>query len=199
MNVLPTGDLSVAQITELLAEARARTQLIVAPLSEAELCTQHDALMSPIVWDLGHISHFEEVWLLESPVTGGEGSEGLRGMYNPFENPRKTREDLPLPSKDDCGEYMGRIRRAVLSRLEGLERRECVLTGPRQRLLRDGFVFRLVLQHEYQHNETILQTLQLKLGEPYAASPAWRASCLTLFQTTLVARQSSLALTDNPV
>ena len=36
-------------------------------------------------------------------------------------------------------------------------------------LLHDGFVFRMVLQHEYQHNETILQTLQLKQGEPYPA------------------------------
>ena len=26
----------------------------------------------------------------------------------------------------------------------------------------------MVLQHEYQHNETMLQTLQLKLGRPYA-------------------------------
>ena len=34
-------------------------------------------------------------------------------------------------------------------------------------LLRDGFVYQMVLQHEYQHNETILQTLQLKRGAPY--------------------------------
>ena len=30
----------------------------------------------------------------------------------------------------------------------------------------------MVLQHEYQHNETILQTLQLKQGEPYRAPRA---------------------------
>ena len=34
-------------------------------------------------------------------------------------------------------------------------------------LLSNGYVYHMVLQHEYQHNETILQTLQLKLGEPY--------------------------------
>jgi iron(II)-dependent oxidoreductase len=34
-------------------------------------------------------------------------------------------------------------------------------------LLRAGYVYRMVLQHEYQHNETILQTLQLKQGSPY--------------------------------
>ena len=41
-------------------------------------------------------------------------------------------------------------------------------------LLRDGYVYQMVLQHEYQHNETILQTLQLKQGAPY--SPRGRAS-----------------------
>ena len=40
-------------------------------------------------------------------------------------------------------------------------------------LLRDGYVYQMVLQHEYQHNETILQTLQLK-GEPYRAPRALR-------------------------
>jgi len=34
-------------------------------------------------------------------------------------------------------------------------------------LVDHGFVFRMVLQHEYQHNETILQTLQLTTGESY--------------------------------
>jgi gamma-glutamyl hercynylcysteine S-oxide synthase len=173
MNVIPTGPLSVAQIAELLAEARARTRLIVAPLSDADLGRQHDSLMSPIAWDLGHIAHFEEVWLIESPATGGGGSEGLRGMYNPFENPRSTRDGLELPSKDECWEYMGRIRRAVLSQLDGLDDPDGDVSAPAQRLLRDGFVFRLVLQHEYQHNETILQTLQLKQGDPYPAAPCW--------------------------
>ena len=31
----------------------------------------------------------------------------------------------------------------------------------------------MVLQHEYQHNETILQTLQLKQGTPYTPRPVF--------------------------
>jgi gamma-glutamyl hercynylcysteine S-oxide synthase len=173
MNVIPTGALSVAQVAELLAEARARTQLIIAPLSDTDLRTQHDALMSPMIWDLGHIAHFEEVWLIESPATGGGGSEGLRGMYNPFENPRNTRDALALPSRGECWNYMAQIRREVLSRLEAIESPDDATGEAARKLLREGFVFRLVLQHEYQHNETILQTLQLKQGEPYVAVPGW--------------------------
>jgi iron(II)-dependent oxidoreductase len=40
-------------------------------------------------------------------------------------------------------------------------------------LLHDGYVYRMVAQHEYQHNETMLQTLQLKQGRPYAAPRGW--------------------------
>jgi iron(II)-dependent oxidoreductase len=121
--------------------------------------------MSPILWDLGHIAHFEEVWLLERPETSG-GSEGLRGMYNPFENPRATRDALPLPDARGARAYLGAVRRRVFDALGGVE------DPGDDDLLRDSFVYRLVLQHEYQHNETILQTLQLKTGTPYPAPRA---------------------------
>ena len=73
-----------------LEEARARTLLLLAPLTDEELHTQHDPLMSPILWDLGHIAHFEELWLtrnLDGPIEFVE----MPGMYNPFEHPRSTR------------------------------------------------------------------------------------------------------------
>lgn len=162
MNLKAGGTLAPHEIAELLHEARARTLLLVTPLDDDDLRRQHDALMSPIVWDLGHIAHFEEVWLLEE-LEGEGGSEGLRGMYNPFENPRAGRDRLPLPSAREAREHLGRIRRAVLDSLASLP---AGATGP---LLADSFVHRMVLQHEYQHNETILQTLQLKQGERYPA------------------------------
>jgi iron(II)-dependent oxidoreductase len=155
--------LTRGEVAALLLEARERTLLLVAPLSEAELRAQHDPLMSPIIWDLGHIAHFEDVWLRENVRSVDTGSEGLRGIYNPFENPRAVRDELPLPTLLECREYLGSVRRHVLEGLGSLE-----LDDPTP-LLRDGFVFRMVLQHEYQHNETILQTLQLKRGDLYAA------------------------------
>jgi iron(II)-dependent oxidoreductase len=135
----------------------------VSPLSDEDLRAQHDTLMSPIVWDLGHIGHFEEVWLLEKLSGSDSMREGLRGIYNPFENPRATRGALDLPDRGACNAYLERVRATVLA---GLGAHEPDDMSP---LTRDGFVYRMVLQHEYQHDETILQTLQLKRGEPYAA------------------------------
>lgn len=164
MTPVAEGRPSAGRIAELLTEARARTLLLVSPLSEEDLLTQHDPLMSPIVWDLGHIAHFEELWLLRN--IGGTGAGGLSGTYDPFRNPRSIRNQLPLPSRAECLQTMAEIRRRVLERLTGLD------LASDTPLLRNGYVYRMALQHEYQHNETILQTLQLKRGAPYPAPRA---------------------------
>jgi gamma-glutamyl hercynylcysteine S-oxide synthase len=155
-----------ADLAERLAEARARTLLLIAPVDEADLRRQHDPLMGPILWDLGHIAHFEELWLLqnlEGEVRFGE----MPGMFNPFDNPRAKRGTLDLPDLQATLDHLRDVRRRVLASLELVD-----LCDAGKPLLRDGFVYRMVLQHEYQHNETILQTLQLKQGGQYAAPRA---------------------------
>ena len=143
-----------------LTEARTRTLQLVTPLGDDDLHRQHDALMSPIVWDLGHIAAFEELWLTRNLSGHIEFSE-MPGLYNPFEHPRKVRGKLRLPGLAEVRETMSEIRTRVLTQLEAADLREG------NALLRDGFVYRMVLQHEFQHGETILQTLQLKQGAPY--------------------------------
>ena len=148
-------------IAERLLEARTRTFHLVAPLTDDELRMQHDPLMSPILWDLGHIAYFEELWLtrnLDGPIEFVE----MPGMFNPFEHPRAKRGALPLPGLAECRAIMDDIRRRVLGRLAVADFDDA---NP---LLREGYVYDMVLQHEYQHNETMLQTLQLKLGRPYS-------------------------------
>lgn len=151
---------------ELLRDARVRTLLLISPVGAEELRIQHDPLMSPIIWDLGHIAHFEELWMLHN-LDGPIEFVEMPGMYNPFENPRATRAGLPLPSVQECVRMMAGIRGRVIG---GFDR---PAPGGESELLQDGYVYRMVAQHEYQHNETILQTLQLKKGTPYAAPRAF--------------------------
>ena len=148
------------EIARLLAEARERTLLLIETVSEADLRAQHDPLMAPILWDLGHIGHFEELWL-DRNLDGKVEFVEMPGMYNPFEHPRRVRGALPLPTLDATLATMAEIRERVLARLEHVELQS------EDPLLRDGYVYQMVLQHEYQHNETMLQTLQLKVGAPY--------------------------------
>jgi iron(II)-dependent oxidoreductase len=153
---------SKQEIADLLTEARGRTLLLISVLSDEDLHQQHDPLMSPIIWDVGHIAHFEELWLtqnLDGPIEFSE----MPGLYNPFEHPRATRASLALPTLAEMTKRLREIRGRVIDRLDSVEFDE---ENP---LLRDGYVYNMVLQHEYQHNETILQTLQLKKGKPYRA------------------------------
>jgi len=151
---------SKQEITDLLTEARERTLLLISGLSDEDLHRQHDQLMSPIIWDVGHIAHFEELWLTQNLDGAIEFSE-MPGMYNPFEHPRATRASLALPTLSQMMERLGEIRARVFDRLDSLEWND---DNP---LLKGGYVYNMVLQHEYQHNETILQTLQLKKGDLY--------------------------------
>jgi gamma-glutamyl hercynylcysteine S-oxide synthase len=149
-----------SKLVARLDEARQRTLLLVQGLSDEELHRQHDPLMSPIIWDVGHIAHFEELWLtrnLDGPIEFSE----MPGMFNPFEHPRASRAALPIPPISEMLDRLSDIRERVLERLETID------LDDGNPLLAGGYVYEMVLQHEYQHNETILQTLQLKLGEPY--------------------------------
>ena len=76
--------------------------------------------------------------------------------------------------RDRNGDARARRRqsnaRAVTGGGPGAGARSAVAGGfrpLRHPLTRDGYVYRMVAQHEAQHGETILQTLQLKRGVPY--------------------------------
>ena len=102
------------KIAQLLADARERTLLLISPLTDEDLRLQHDPLMSPILWDIGHIAHFEELWLtqnLDGPIEFSE----MPGLYNPFEHPRATRAALPLPGMAQMRSRLDEIRSRVLS------------------------------------------------------------------------------------
>jgi gamma-glutamyl hercynylcysteine S-oxide synthase len=147
-----------------LADARERTLALVAPVSQDDLDRVHSPLMSPLVWDLGHIAAFEDLWL---GVRAG-GLEPLRpdlmAVYDASETPRAERGVIPYLRRDDALEYMEQVRERALSVLADAD-----LSPGSDRLNANGFVWDLLIQHEHQHNETMLQTLQL--AEPGTFDP----------------------------
>lgn len=162
----PGAVASPSEVADLLTDARARTLTLIGPVDEADLRAQHSDLMSPILWDLGHIAEFERLWLLEN-LEGEVRFGEMPGLYNPFENPRSTRGALALPSLAELLALLAEVRSAVLRSLEHVD-----IAAARTPVLREAFVYRMVAQHEHQHGETMLQTLQLKRGRPYAAPRA---------------------------
>jgi iron(II)-dependent oxidoreductase len=158
------GDLREALVARL-ERVRARTLALIAPLSEDALNRVHDPLMSPIVWDLGHMAAFEDLWLVQTAFGKPALRDELGKVYDPNAAPRSKRGALPYLRSDDCRGYLEAVRQRTLECLA-----EADLSQDSDRLLAGGFVYELTLRHEMQHSETILQTLQLMTSEPYETS-----------------------------
>jgi iron(II)-dependent oxidoreductase len=165
-------------LAERLSEARERTLLLVEPLGDAELNRTYSPILSPLAWDLGHIANFEELWLVQR-VGGREPlRDELGRLYDAIENPRRIRGELPILRGEELRHYMHEVRARTLEVLD-----EVNLDGGDDPLLRDAFVYELIIAHEQQHDETMLQLIQMidgyeparldfqPAGEPVADGP----------------------------
>jgi gamma-glutamyl hercynylcysteine S-oxide synthase len=156
------------RIADRLADARSRTLALVEPLDEGQLNRVYSPILSPLAWDLGHIANFEELWLVQR----AGGREPLRGelgrLYDAIQSPRRVRGELPILRGAELRSYIGEVRERTLDVLAAIE-----LSDTEDPLLRDGFVYELVIAHEHQHTETMLQLLQMVPGyEPVEIDPA---------------------------
>ena len=159
-DIASTAEANLSQsIADRLTEARERTLLLVEPLADEQLNTVYSPILSPLAWDLGHIANFEELWLVQR-VGDREPMDGDLGrFYDAIENPRKTRNELPILRGDQLRSYMDEVRARTLDVLGAVELHD---TG--DPLIEDGFIYEMLLAHEHQHNETMLQLLQMVDG-----------------------------------
>jgi len=160
-------------IAKRLSEARLRTLALIEPLDDEQLNRVYSPLLSPLAWDLGHIANFEELWLVQA-IGRREPLHGELGrFYDAIENPRRTRGELPILRDAELRSYLSEVRERTLEVLDEVE------IGPDagDRLLREGFVYEMLIAHELQHNETMLQLLQMVDGYelPLAAKPRFSA------------------------
>src|SRR6516225_3262923 len=141
-------------IADDLARARTRTLRLV-DFDDAELCRQHDPLMSPLVWDLAHIGQQEEFWLLRGgdPARPGMLAPEVDSLYDAFKHRRADRPSLPLLPPVEARAYDREVRGRVLDLLERTREEDLFPAG-------------MVVQHEDMHDETMLATLQLRQGPP---------------------------------
>lgn len=143
-------------VARRLDAARGRT-LALTDLDEPTLVAQHDPLMSPLVWDLAHIGQQEELWLLRGgdPRRPGLLAPDVDSLYDAFRHPRAERPSLPLLPPVAARDYCHEVRGRVLDLIEGTADDPDAL-----------FTAGMVVQHEQQHDETMLATLQLRQGPP---------------------------------
>jgi iron(II)-dependent oxidoreductase len=142
-----------------LTRGRARSALLTESVDEADLVRQHSPLMSPLVWDLAHIGSQEELWLVRDVGGRAPLRPEIDGLYDAFQHSRVSRVDLPLLGPAEARRYVAEVREKALDALE-----RSPLRG--RRLEHNAFAFGMIVQHEQQHDETMLATHQLRVGDP---------------------------------
>ncbi|HEY1833965.1 MAG TPA: SUMF1/EgtB/PvdO family nonheme iron enzyme [Solirubrobacteraceae bacterium] len=131
-----------------LDRAREATLALVSHLDDEQLERVHSSIMSPLVWDLGHIAAYEDLWI-------GHRHGGLEllhpelaALYDAFETPRAVRGEIEKLGPAAARRYLEEVRERTAAVLE--------TRGPG-----DGVLCEMVLRHELQHCETMRQTMDI--------------------------------------
>jgi iron(II)-dependent oxidoreductase len=141
------------EIAALMAEARARTLELFNLAREEDLHHSPGFGFRPVIWHLAHIGVFEAYWLLQKLKREPAPDERYERIFDPINTPRE--ESKNLPSRSEMEAYLSSVRGRTLRVVEETRFDE---SNP---LVREGYVFHLVLQHEYQHQETLCYLLHL--------------------------------------
>ena len=135
------------EILEALQACRNSTLDLFVGIDRETFCQQAHPDFSPVGWHLGHIAFTEAYWILERCA-------GLPSLFSQYHKlfaadglPKSERQNLPSLAaiRDD----LDTVRNQVLTYLK---------TAPIEQQER---LWRWLIQHESQHNETIAFVLQL--------------------------------------
>ncbi|NJP35157.1 ergothioneine biosynthesis protein EgtB [Micromonospora thermarum] len=158
------GEALRGRIAAELARTRARTAALTDAVDDEDLMRQHSPLMSPLVWDLAHVGNQEELWLVRDVGGRAPVRHDIDDLYDAFKQPRRDRPALPLLPPTEARAYVATVRDKVFDLLD----RVAFTDRP---LVVDGFAFGMIVQHEQQHDETMLATHQLRAGAAVLDAP----------------------------
>ncbi len=148
------------QVLRALDGARELTLGLVAGLDDQALERVHSPIMSPLVWDLGHIAAYEDLWLGHRHGGLALLRGDLASLYDAFETPRAIRGEIEALGPADARAYLEAVRAHTAEALSA-------------RGVGDGVICEMVIRHELQHSETMRQTMAiaglLPDGEPALA------------------------------
>lgn len=163
ISTTPSGTIDVKNYLKIMDEVRKRTFKLVAPLSEEAITTQYNDLMSPLIWDLGHVANFEEIWFLQEFMGEEPINCDMDVIYNALTKPRKERHTLPIPNIESTKQYMSEVRNRIREKISEIDFTQ------NNSFIKGSFLFELVIRHEMQHQETMIIALQMM--EPGLYSP----------------------------
>lgn len=149
-----SGSARKKELHGMLSSARERTLQLLAQVPEELLNLRVHDFYSPVGWHFGHIGMTEEAWVMTQALKRPCLDADLAFLFaNLPENPKDNR--VHLPGRAAICAYLASTREATCAALD-----ETDLTSS-DPLIRDGYAWDFAQQHECQHQETILELLQL--------------------------------------
>lgn len=145
------------ELFRFVNDAGKRTLELVSDLADEQLIVPPMEIVNPLLWELGHVAFFYDVFLLR--VVGSdrfllEGAENLYDSFqvgNPLAGDHDVRWNLPLPSREETLAYKRRVQDRVIQRLDH---------DPDDR---ETYLYLLSVLHEDMHGEAFTymrQTLE---------------------------------------
>lgn len=133
-------------LAEAFALVRARTFLILDGVCDRDLERQIHPILSPLAWDLAHVASYEDLWIAGELGGLAPLRPDLAGIYDAMSTPRAERGEIELLDTAAARGYLAAVR----------ERTAPIVTrGPDERGIAE-----MVLRHELQHTETMVQALR---------------------------------------
>ena len=146
-----TTPVPTSHLIAMLQDARARTIELVADLDEQQLLGPRLPTVNPLRWEIGHVAHFYEFFILRQLY----GRDSVLGpladeLYDSIAVVHDSRWDLPLLSTPETLQYMEDVLDALLERLGSAE------IASEQ----DSFIYQFGAFHEDMHDEAFLWARQ---------------------------------------
>lgn len=152
-----TADVRAYSTAQRMEEARAATMRLFAIVAdETDLRRPPAPGFRPLLWHRGHIGAYEDYWLLQKSRGDAAMSPEFQRIFDPINTPADDARNLP--PLDEIDGYLAEVRRQSFAWLD------------EPRGAADTATFALVLEHELQHQETLLYLLHL-LDPEYKRRP----------------------------
>ena len=158
MGELESKTAPAGELLHWVRDARAMTQSLVEDLSDEELLGTRQETVNPILWALGHISWFQEKWVLRHLSGRPSVNPAVDRWFDSFEVAHETRWELDMPPKEEILGYMATVLDHVEARIQELGQDE-----------QSTYFNRLSVFHEDMHCEAIAidrQTWQFGAPSP---------------------------------
>ena len=145
-----------------------RTIALIEPVGDELLNRVYSELLSPLAWDLGHIANFEELWLVQTDRRPVAAARGARPVLRRDREPAPRARRAADPPRRRAARLHGRGARADAG---GARARSTSAPTPRTRCCAKASSTRCCVAHELQHQETMMQLIQM-LDAPYRPAEA---------------------------